>query len=130
MSKGWKGKNNNLVGVDIGNRDSPCILIDGRFIIGTDQDSHSTLIHKVIYGMGSNGEDWESLVDAGMTWRRDGVEDEDVAYGHVFGNNIFWDIRENSTKDILGRLKSSLSKVDDYTHFIVDPESGKYSKIL
>ena len=65
MSKEWKGQSNNLIHIDADTRDAPCILIDGRLIIGTYEDSHSTLGHKVIYGMGSENEDWESLIDAG-----------------------------------------------------------------
>jgi len=130
MSKEWKGQSNNLIHIDADTRDAPCILIDGRLIIGTYEDSHSTLVHKVIYGMGSENEDWESLIDAGMPWRRNNIKDEDVAYGHVLKHQILWDVLENSTNDILSKLRSCMSKIDDYNHMIVDPNTGKYSRIL
>ena len=65
-----------------------------------------------------------------MHWRRNNIKDEDVAYGHVLKHQILWDVLENSTNDILSKLRSCMSKIDDYNHMTVDPNTGKYSRIL
>ncbi|MBE9488199.1 MAG: hypothetical protein IMY73_03350 [Bacteroidetes bacterium] len=130
MCKKWKGKaNKELIELDIGQRDFPCILNKDILIIGTKDDTHSTLVHKMLYGMDSLDQSYEGLTSAGLPWTRDNVEDDDVAYGHIIKNKIYWDVLDNSTSEVLKMLKSNKSKTNDYEHFMFDSYKGNYNKI-
>lgn len=117
--KQWKKclKDENLVYSDIGARDGPCILHNNNLMIGTYDDSHSTLVHKLLYGMDFSNHpdqgDWSHYVemckDQGLFYTRDNIEDEDVVYGAIHGNIIVWednnDIPYNELKKRILNLK-------------------------
>lgn len=133
--KDWKKCKEELMYIDICSRDAPCMCVDGVVIIGTYDDSHATLISKLIYGMDISNDykdkDMiESIESEGGKYFRSDIDEENVAYGHKLGTNIYWDITEDKTRAEIKHILSNSKGLKGYTHYSVDPFNGLSTKLF
>lgn len=130
--KNWRRRNHDLVHIDICRRDAPCICIDNEIIIGTDKDSHATLISKIIYGINIEDVDDADIVEnaesSGGKYFRSDIDEENVAYGHVLNKNIYWDITEDKTRAEVKYIVCNARKIKGYTHYSLNPFDGLSTK--
>lgn len=119
VGKQWK----NMKGYyfDIGNRDAPCILYDNTLYVGNFNDTHTSLIQKVIYGM--NNEDGVLPIseDSYLGYSRSDIsedfDEEYILYGNLCGDNIYWDVySKNLSISEMRKLVCDLPK-DKYNHY-------------
>lgn len=122
-----KFKKTTDIGLDYHNRDAPCMLYNGEFYIGNNGSTHATMIQEVIYGMGFE-EDYMKLYDIMLNdldinnnikfCRNEiDIEDEEIIFGHIKDKNIYWEIPNNITKEMIIKLKIKFGYDKEYQHF-------------
>lgn len=138
MAKEWKKIKDSYSNIDTDSRDSATLLYKNTIYVGKKFQSHAMLVCMVLYGMETSFEisrDNEWTIDGlylkdGIPYTREevDVDDSEILYGHLIGDNIFWDtLCLEDHEKISNYLKTSK---DSYNHFVSYKMYSDYRKIV
>ena len=120
--KEWKKTRKEVSWLDYGNRDAPSIIINNELYIGTREQSHSHMVQNILYGM-DRFDDCKFVSDDGFEWNRNNIEDDNCWYGHVIGDNIYWELWDRSRYELTKAIREL--RKNKYNHYVFESYSYK-----